>query len=93
MSYVRANTILWSLKLLNLRAFFEKKNTKLHPGWCGSVDRVPACRLKGHLFDSQAGHVPGMQARSPVGGVQEATNRCFSPSLSPSFPLSLEINK
>ena len=36
----------------------------------------------------------GLQARSPVGGVQEATTHwCFFPSLSPSLPLSLKINK
>ena len=35
-----------------------------------------------------------VQARSPVGAVREATAHwCFSPSLSPSFPLSLKINK
>ena len=28
---------------------------------------------KGHQFDSQSGHMPGLQARSPVGGAQEAT--------------------
>ena len=52
-----------------------------------------------------SGHIPGLQARSLVGGVREATKRtsreadvslahwCFSPSLSPSLPFSLEINK
>ena len=45
-------------------------------------------------FDSQSGHMPGLWARSPVGGAPEATiHWCFSPSLSPSFPLSLKINK
>ena len=45
-------------------------------------------------------HMPGLQARSPVGGVQEATNRYISdtlvflsPSLSPFLPLSLKVNK
>ena len=33
-------------------------------------------------------HMPGLQARSPVGGMWEAiTHWCFSSSLSPSFPL------
>ena len=37
--------------------------------------------------------MPGLQARSPVQGMQEATTHwCFSPSLSPSLPLS-KINK
>ena len=42
-------------------------------GWCGSVDRVPACEPKGRRFDSQSGHTPGLWARSSVGGVSEAT--------------------
>ena len=59
------------------------------PGWCGSVDWAPAYEPKGHWFDSQAGHVPRLQARSPVGGVQEATTHwCFPPSLSLPPPLS-----
>ena len=37
------------------------------PGWCGSVDWAPACEPKGHQFDSQLGHMPGLWARSPVG--------------------------
>ena len=40
------------------------------------------------------GHGPGLQARSPVGGMWEATTHwCFSPSLSPSHPLCLKINE
>ena len=39
------------------------------------------------------GHMPGLQARSLVGGAQEATTYgCFSPSLSPTLPLCLKIN-
>ena len=35
------------------------------------------------------GHMPGLQARSPVGGAQEVTmNWCFFPFLSASPPLS-----
>ena len=59
------------------------------PGWCGSVDWVPACEARGHWFDSQSGHVPGLQARSPVGGAWEATTHgCFFPSFSLPSPLS-----
>ena len=29
-------------------------------------------------FDSQPGHMPELQARSPVGGVGEATDQCIS---------------
>ena len=32
-----------------------------------------AYKPKGRWFDSQSGHMPGLQARSPVGGAQEAT--------------------
>ena len=28
---------------------------------------------KGHQFDSQSEHIPGLQAMSPIGGAQEAT--------------------
>ena len=46
------------------------------------------CEPKGRQFNSQSGHMPGLLARSPVGGVQEATTHwCFSPSLSLSLPL------
>ena len=30
------------------------------PGWCGSVVGVLACEPKGHWFNSQSGHVPGL---------------------------------
>ena len=64
------------------------------PGWCGSVDWVTAWEPKGCWFNSQSGHMPRLQARSPVGNAQEATTQwCFSPSSSPSLPLSLKINK
>ena len=45
----------------------------LGPGWCVSVDWVPACEPKGHWFDSQLGCIPGLWARSLVGGVPETT--------------------
>ena len=65
---------------------------QLCPGWCGSVDWVPAWEPKGCQFNSQSGHMPCMQARSLVEGAQEATTHwCFSLSLPP-FP-SLKINK
>ena len=47
---------------------------------------VSAFEAKGCQFDSQSGHRPGLQAKSLVGGTQEATTFCcFSPSLL--FPL------
>ena len=64
------------------------------PGWCDPVDWVPACKPKGRHFYSQSGHMPGLQTRSPVGGVWEATTCwCFSSSLSPCLPPSLKISK
>ena len=55
------------------------------PGWCGFMDSAPACEPKGLWFDSHSGHMPGLWARSPFGGVREAaTHLCFSPSLPPS---------
>ena len=68
----------------------EGKSHGLH----GSVDWVPAYKPKGCWLYSQSGHMAGLWARSPVGGAREATTHwCFSPSLSPSLPLSLKINK
>ena len=55
--------------------------------WCGSVGWALSRKLKGRQFHSQSVHMPGSWARSPVGGWQEATNQCSSPSLSAS-PLS-----
>ena len=77
----------------------KKKNhlkdwIKTCPGWCDSVDCVPACEPKGRWFDSQSGHMPGLRARSPVRATYDATTHwCFSPSLSPSLSLCLKINK
>ena len=62
------------------------KNVSRCPGWCGSVDQALACELKGRWFNPWSGHMPGLQARSPVGGAQEVTTHCcFCPFLSP-FP-------
>ena len=41
------------------------------PGWCGSVDWEPACEPMSHQPDSQLGHMPGLWARSPVGGMPD----------------------
>ena len=43
-------------------------NLGFGPGWCGSVDCVPAYKLKGCQFNSQSGHMPGLWAGSPVRG-------------------------
>ena len=44
-------------------------------GHFGSVDRVSACGLKGPGFDSGQGHMPGLMAPAPVGGMQEAADQ------------------
>ena len=60
--------------------------------WCGSVNWAPACEPEGCRVESQSGHMPGLHARSPVGGTQEATTYwCFSPSFS--LPSSYFKNK
>ena len=51
-------------------------------------------RTKVSLVRSQSGLMPGLWARSLVWGTREATTHWyFSPSLSPSLPLSLKISK
>ena len=94
------NELTWGL--VSHPLFYRKNEIKIKyfcPGWCGSVDWAPACEPKDRWFDSQSGHRPGLQARLPVGGAWEATTHwsfssSLSPSpLSPSFPLSLKINK
>ena len=49
------------------------KKVMHQPGWCGSMDWALNLEAKGRRFDSQSGHRPGLQARSPVGGAQGAT--------------------
>ena len=48
------------------------------PAWCGLVNWMLACKAKGHQFDSYLGHMPGLQAKSLVGGTQEATGQHIS---------------
>ena len=69
------------------------------PGWCGSADWVPACKLKGCRFDSQSGHIPRLWVLSAVRAHTEATDCCFSLtsmflslSLSLSLPLFLKTS-
>ena len=61
-----------SLFLLFPQIVILKENDN-RPGWRGSVDWAPAWEPKGLWFDSQSGHMPGLQARSPVGDTGEAT--------------------
>ena len=70
------------------------------PGRCGLVGWVSSRKPKGGGFDSQSGHMPGLQAPSPVGGTCKRqlidvslSHQCFSPPLSPSLSISLESIK
>ena len=75
--------------LQKLNVYWEMLKRKKGPGCRGSVDWAPAWEPKGLSFNSQSGHMPGLQARSPVGDKQKATTHwCFSSSLSPSIFLS-----
>ena len=47
-------------------SFNKFKKIEISPGWCGSVDQAPACEPKGCRSDSQLGHMPRLQAQSPV---------------------------
>ena len=69
------------------------------PCWCGSVDRVLTCEVKGHWFNSQSGACLGCGPHPQFGARERQlidvslTHRYFSPSLSPFLPLSVKINK
>ena len=62
------------------------------------MDWASSCKAKGHRFDHQSGHMPGLQARG-LGACERQlihvslTHPYFSPFLSPFLPLSLKINK
>ena len=87
--------ITWNIPSLSLlqKRNIHFKNEVSSPGWCGSVDWVLVVNQRVASLIPSIGHIPGLQARSPVGGAHEATtHRCFSPSLSLPFP-SQKINK
>ena len=66
--------------LVNLKLFC--------PDCCGSVSWTSSHKPKGPQFGSQSGHIPGLRAKFPVGGVQEATN-LFLSHIDVSLPLFL----
>ena len=55
------------------KAQLLKNNLQPIPDWCGSVGWVSSPKQKGPQFNSWSGHMPGFQARSLTGGMQEAT--------------------
>ena len=73
-----------------MRISHKHKNCKKRPGWCGSVDWAPACKSKGCWFDSQSGHMLGLQAGSPVGACKRWPHRDVSFSFSLPFCLSVK---
>ena len=84
------NNIERQLQLRN-KILKSVKKRNFSPGWCGSVDGVLACEPKGG-FPVRA----RLQARSLVGGVREATDRCISHALlflSLSFSLPSHVSK
>ena len=71
-----------------LEFWFRRKTLQRSLGWGGSVDWVLACELKGLWFNSQSGHMPGLQAGPQLGCV-----RLMFLSLSSSLPSRLSENK
>ena len=73
------------------------KSSNSIPSWCGSMDGVLACKPKGHWFNSQSGHMPGLQTGSPElgrrGVAWEATTHWCDVSLPLFLPPPLKINK
>ena len=55
----------------------------LSPGWCGSVDWVPACEPKSRRFDSRSEQMPG-DMQVPSGGARKR-----QPHIDDSLPLFL----
>ena len=74
---------------LTLRELWRWLKNMIHvkssPGWCGSVDWVPACESK--VWFPVRAHAWVVGLGPPPGGVWEVTDRCFSPFLPPFSPL------
>ena len=79
------------LNIQNKQIYRESRSLAL-AGVAQWIEHRPE-NQKGHWFDSQSGHMSGLQVRSPVGGVQEAPHTDVSLALF-SPPLTcLKINK
>ena len=76
--------------LFSKMIFLNIKSRLFCPGWCASVDWVLACKPKGGQFDSQSGHMPGLQASR--GHVKCNHTLMFLSLFLPPFS-SLKVNK
>ena len=75
-------------KIQHIHILIFKKRKKSWLVWLSGLGIIP--QSERHQFDSQAGHMPGMQVQSLV-RTHARGNQLMFP-LSPSFPLSLKIN-
>ena len=73
--YVQSKCFLWRINFLPLSGVAQ---------W---IERQPACKPKGHQFNSQSGHMPRLHATPPVGGAQKVSLHLFLPPF-----LSKKIN-
>ena len=73
----------------NIRRSFRLKNSSVGLAGVAQWIECQPANQKVTCSIPCLGHMPGLWARSPVEGAGEATTHsCFSPSLSPSLPLS-----
>ena len=84
---------LWSASYIpcSLGHALFKLRKEYSPGLWNQLVGASSLRLKGHGFDSQSGHIPGLQVDPWTCTYEKATNvslshQCFSLSLSPSPP-------
>ena len=63
------------------------------PGWCGSVDWVPACEPKGHQFDSQSRAHAWVACQVPGWGHMRGKHTLMFFSISFSLPSPFFKNK
>ena len=54
------NNLIFKLSYLSF-LLLSCKSALYSPGWCSSVDGVPACRPKGCQFYAQSGRMPGLR--------------------------------
>ena len=60
----------------------------ISPGWCGSVVECQSADQRVPGLIPSVGHMPGLQARSPLGGTGRGNYTFMFLSFSPSRPLS-----